>query len=163
MIWRLNKLVSGIGYKFAWAYSEDSNQTLHLHSLITVFVFNISRALTNWQFAVLNSHFWCWDSYFLKETIFFCIVGLPLFGKEGSGTPVFKFLVRALIRNIGALATLRAPIEGSDQPAQMCRLIWVFDRRTCRLVCLFDLILYVPSTIFQLYRDGSSWVEPVLS
>ena len=31
------------------------------------------------------------------------------------------------------------------------------------LVCLFDLILYVRSTIFQLYRDGSSWVEPVLS
>ena len=30
-------------------------------------------------------------------------------------------------------------------------------------VCLYDLILYVPSTIFQLYRDGSSWVEPVLS
>ena len=30
-------------------------------------------------------------------------------------------------------------------------------------VCLFDLILYVPSTIFQLYRDGSSWDEPVLS
>ena len=29
--------------------------------------------------------------------------------------------------------------------------------------CLFDLILYVPSTIFQLYRDESSWVEPVLS
>ena len=28
---------------------------------------------------------------------------------------------------------------------------------------LFDLILYVPSTIFQLCRDGSSWVEPVLS
>ena len=30
-------------------------------------------------------------------------------------------------------------------------------------VCLFDLILYVPLTIFQLNRDGSSWVEPVLS
>ena len=30
-------------------------------------------------------------------------------------------------------------------------------------VCLFDLILYVPSTIFQFIRDGSSWVEPVLS
>ena len=27
--------------------------------------------------------------------------------------------------------------------------------------CLFDLILYVPSTIFQLCRDVSSWVEPV--
>ena len=26
---------------------------------------------------------------------------------------------------------------------------------------LFDLILYVPSTIFQLNRDGSSCVEPV--
>ena len=30
-------------------------------------------------------------------------------------------------------------------------------------VRLFDLILYVPSTIFQFYRDGYSWVEPVLS
>ena len=28
---------------------------------------------------------------------------------------------------------------------------------------LFDLILYISSTIFQLNRDGSSWVEPVLS
>ena len=26
----------------------------------------------------------------------------------------------------------------------------------------FDLIHYVPSTSFQLCRDGSSWVEPVL-
>ena len=31
------------------------------------------------------------------------------------------------------------------------------------LALLFDLIFYVPSTIFQLNRDGSSWVEPVLS
>ena len=30
-------------------------------------------------------------------------------------------------------------------------------------VCFFELNLYVPSTIFQLYRDGSSWIEPVLS
>ena len=30
-------------------------------------------------------------------------------------------------------------------------------------ICLFDLILYVPSTIFQLNRDRSSCVEPVLS
>ena len=34
---------------------------------------------------------------------------------------------------------------------------------TLAFACLFDLILYVPSTIFQLYRDGSSWVEPVIS
>ena len=30
-------------------------------------------------------------------------------------------------------------------------------------VFLFNLILYVQSTIFQLNRDGSFWVEPVLS
>ena len=28
---------------------------------------------------------------------------------------------------------------------------------------VFYLILYIPSTIFQLCRDGSSCVEPVLS
>ena len=27
----------------------------------------------------------------------------------------------------------------------------------------FDLILYIQSTLFQLCRDGSSWVEPELS
>ena len=33
----------------------------------------------------------------------------------------------------------------------------------CQGACVyFDLILYVPSTIFQLNRDGSSWVEQVL-
>ena len=31
------------------------------------------------------------------------------------------------------------------------------------ILFFFYLILYVPSTIFQLYRDRSSWVEPVLS
>ena len=36
-------------------------------------------------------------------------------------------------------------------------------RQTNFVVFLFDLILYVPSTIFQLYRDRSYWVEPVLS
>ena len=30
-------------------------------------------------------------------------------------------------------------------------------------VCLIVLILYTPSTIVQLNRDGPSWVEPVLS
>ena len=31
------------------------------------------------------------------------------------------------------------------------------------VIYLFDLILNVPSIIFQLYWDGYSWVEPVLS
>ena len=30
------------------------------------------------------------------------------------------------------------------------------------MICLFDVILYVPSTFFQLCRDGSSWVETEL-
>ena len=38
----------------------------------------------------------------------------------------------------------------------------IFSIAHYSILC-FDLILYVPSTIFQLYRDGSSWVEPVLS
>ena len=42
-----------------------------------------------------------------------------------------------------------------------CRLSGVdFVNAVC---CLFDLILYGPSTIFQLNRDWSSWVELVLS
>ena len=32
-----------------------------------------------------------------------------------------------------------------------------------KLLLLFDLFIYVPSAIFQLNRDGSSLVEPVLS
>ena len=32
-----------------------------------------------------------------------------------------------------------------------------------KTIVLSDLILYIPSTIFQLCRDGPSWVEPVLS
>ena len=34
--------------------------------------------------------------------------------------------------------------------------------RHLKVFVLFDLILYAPSTIFQLCRNGSSWVEPVL-
>ena len=43
------------------------------------------------------------------------------------------------------------------------RLIWIYTVCFALFVCLFDLILYVPATIFQLNRDGSSWVEPVLN
>ena len=44
---------------------------------------------------------------------------------------------------------------------QLYNVFWVL-KRTISLI-LFDLILYVPSTIFLLNRDGSFWVEPVLS
>ena len=55
----------------------------------------------------------------------------------------------------------------SNQEVTLKRLISMlplaYSKAVCWGFCLFDLILYVPSTIFQLYRDGSSWVEPVLS
>ena len=45
-----------------------------------------------------------------------------------------------------------------------CKISSHFEKEhICLFAVLFDLILYVPSTIFQLNRDGSSWVEPVLS
>ena len=58
----------------------------------------------------------------------------------------------------------------SDQFKKINRVIkkldttWIScDSLHVWLVVCFDLILYVQSTIFQLNRDGSSWVEPVLS
>ena len=38
-----------------------------------------------------------------------------------------------------------------------------YTKKIKRKVVLLDLILYIPSTIFQLNRDRSSWVEQVLS
>ena len=40
---------------------------------------------------------------------------------------------------------------------------YIYLGQFMRCSFLFDLILYVPSTIFQLNRDGYSLVEPVLS
>ena len=36
------------------------------------------------------------------------------------------------------------------------------ERDIVQVCFFFNLILYLPSTIFQLNRDRSSWVEPVL-
>ena len=46
----------------------------------------------------------------------------------------------------------------------LCVFFFTFPRVVLGQVWsfLFDLILYVPSIISQSYRDGSSWVEPVL-
>ena len=51
--------------------------------------------------------------------------------------------------------------EGQDPPPPLdphmniSNVIFFSD---ARFVCLFDLILYIPSKIFQLSRDQSSWV-----
>ena len=45
-----------------------------------------------------------------------------------------------------------------------CSRGWRFEgfniKTTGGKICLFDLILSTQSTIFQLCRDGPSWVEP---
>ena len=54
-------------------------------------------------------------------------------------------------------------IDALWSPAGKGLTSWLsFVMSNCEFV-LFDLILYVPSNIFQLYMDVSSWVEPVLS
>ena len=56
---------------------------------------------------------------------------------------------------------IRCPLVNLSQPLLSGLPINVPG--TCNVFFGFDLILYVPSTIFQLKKDGSSWVEPVLS
>ena len=46
----------------------------------------------------------------------------------------------------------------SVKKSSKAKQIWNFNG-----FCLFDLIFYIPVNNFQLCRDGSSWVEPVLS
>ena len=55
------------------------------------------------------------------------------------------------------------PDYPKDPKLQLFKNALQYLQQTKDFVCLFDLILNVPSTIFQLHRDGSSWVEPVLS
>ena len=65
-----------------------------------------------------------------------------------------------------AYRRLRSDCESSmpiDDRSMGSQGVECFFRRKTKAMILFDLILYVPSTIFQLNRDGSSWVEPVLS
>ena len=50
----------------------------------------------------------------------------------------------------------------SNYPIIHC-LSYLFNKTKLPIGCLLVLMLYVKSTICQLNRDGSSWVEPVLS
>ena len=58
------------------------------------------------------------------------------------------------------LTLLHVNSKGTDE---LAFAIWTvkWSNLPDEYLCL--LFLYVPSTIFQLYRDGSSWVGPVLS
>ena len=75
----------------------------------------------------------------------------PLLGpKSGLGKiPVFAAGQTCLCRSLTSSQTLKTGFHASQLKYY--------------LFCLFESILYVPSTIFQFLRDRSSWVEPVLS
>ena len=61
-------------------------------------------------------------------------------------------------------ATMKCSVMDLLLSNNVMEYTWPFIRTGgSHLFILFDLILYIPSTIFQLNRDGSSWVEPVLS
>ena len=75
------------------------------------------------------------------------------------------FIVYAFKGNLHVFAGQVKIVSHSEENAirNFPRISMACTKIIKKLVCLFDLILYVPSTIFQLYRDRSSWVEPVLS
>ena len=72
-----------------------------------------------------------------------------------------------ILKLIKAFCTVNSKILGENFIFMNNVIRHIYDIQNSRLEhdlhFLFDLILYVPSTIFQLYSDGSSWVEPVLS
>ena len=68
------------------------------------------------------------------------------------------------LRKIEDFKEFRRLVEawsGSSCKCSMCKKVNQFFLAFTYV--LYDLILKVPSTIFQLNRDGSSWIEPVLS
>ena len=67
-----------------------------------------------------------------------------------------EILVKSILYDIHVLRTL----VYSEECVTEKIIILYLNQNIC---CLFDLILYAPSTISQLNRDGSSCVEPVLS
>ena len=73
-----------------------------------------------------------------------------------------EILVESILYDIHVLHTLA---YSKECVTEKIIILYLNQNICCLFVCLFlfDLILYVPSTIFQLNRDGSSRVEPVLS
>ena len=55
------------------------------------------------------------------------------------------------------------PSSWQDQIVQTTSLIWTYYSHILQIGWFVCLILYVPSTTFQLNRDRSSWKEQELS
>ena len=68
------------------------------------------------------------------------------------------------------LSVLRSLPAGKGLPSWLCCVVFScvlsLSHMVWHMTDICPLLLFVslrPITIFQLYRDGSSWVEPVLS
>ena len=70
---------------------------------------------------------------------------------------MLKHQLRKYVNAVQMLRTEGAQVDGRFSFVNLSILLFII------VYFLLDLILYVSSTIFQLNRDGSSWVEPVLS
>ena len=75
-----------------------------------------------------------------------------------------RFEIKAYIKD-----SVNLNMSGSQPYNELCQIHRTFamSKNSCQAtqeisICLFDMILYVPLSIFPLNRDGSSWVEPVL-
>ena len=75
---------------------------------------------------------------------------------------LLEIFLLALLVIVGFLSTSKKDAAFHQGLHCLLRFCLLFLFVLSDFMCLFDLILYITSTIFQLCRDGSSWVEPVL-
>ena len=82
----------------------------------------------------------------------FQMVSLMLWESQQHSMRNYQYLVmRAMFWKVILKLYARPMVNGVTKVIVLRKVLFVF-------VCLFDLILYVPPTIFQLNRDESSWV-----
>ena len=82
---------------------------------------------------------------------------MALFNKQGGPLALGRSPEKDFYKGKEKHSSSLSPGMNFDRSAVSLRLYME------NLFALFDLILYIPSTIFQFNRDRSSWVEPVLS
>ena len=119
-----------------------------------------------------NYHFWC-VGRLINILVLFLLQHLSWIErystmKIGRFFSVWVYYHVSLNRQYALLNTLMDKIQLKTIDLGNIYLViehWVGAKSTHDPLyfCLLDLILYVQSTTFQIYRDMSSWVEPVLS
>ena len=111
-----------------------------------------------------NIYFWCLENDQAPEVIKLFPGSTQLSTKFILLINVKILLINVKMPTIVGIITFISMINTTSERFTarnffICRYFSFYEQ----LICLFDSILYVPSINFQLNRDGSSWVEPVLS